>query len=382
MFDSQRELLDKIRLGEDTFLAYKEARFSGTQVTEPRRESLANEIAAFANSRGGVFVLGVEDRTREVVGLALDRLDTAERFAHELCQDSIDPLVAPIIERLWLPATTGEDVAVIKIDVPRSLFVHRSPGGYLHRVGSTKRPMSPEYLARLFQQRSQARLIRFDEQRVEAASFADLDTALIRRFHLPEVEEDLEIPARKLGMVAPTGDDLRPTVTGVLLGAPQPERWIPHAYIQAVAYRGRTVPEALESPWYQIDAADITGPLDVQVTAACHFVARNQQVRARKGPRPRGSPAVRHDRRVRGCRQCRRSSRLCDVREPNTSTPVLRPNRVVLAGRAGKHPHGRGLGLPAGKSQRNAGKSTGQMPCSFGDRRPRNPSNDIDGSPR
>ncbi len=282
MFDSQKELLDKIRLGEDTFLEYKEARFSGTHVTEPRRESLANEIAAFANSRGGVFVLGVEDRTREVVGIALDRLDTAERFVHELCHDSIDPPVAPVIERLWLPATTGEDVAVIKVDVPRSLFVHRSPGGYLHRVGSTKRPMSPEYLARLFQQRSQARLIRFDEQRVEAASFADLDTALIRRFHLPEVEEDLGTLARKLGMVAPRGDDLRPTVTGVLLGAPQPERWIPHAYIQAVAYRGRTVPEALESPWYQIDAADITGPLDLQVTAACHFVARNQQVRARK----------------------------------------------------------------------------------------------------
>ena len=65
MFDSPRELLEKIRLGEDAFLEYKEARFSGTRVTAPRRESLANEIAAFANSHGGVFVLGVEDRTRE-----------------------------------------------------------------------------------------------------------------------------------------------------------------------------------------------------------------------------------------------------------------------------------------------------------------------------
>ena len=47
-------------------------------------------------------------------------------------------------------------------------------------------------------------------------------------------------------------------------------------------YRGRTVPEALESAWYQLDAADIKGPLDAQVTAACQFVVRNQQVRARK----------------------------------------------------------------------------------------------------
>ena len=278
-----KELLDKIRLGEDTFLEYKEARFAGPQVREPRRESLANEIAAFANSRGGVFVLGVEDKTREVVGIPLDRLDTAERFVHELCHDSIEPPVAPAIERLWLPATTGEDVPVIKIDVAPSLFVHRSPGGYLHRVGSAKRPMSPEYLARLFQQRSQARLIRFDEQRVGNASFSDLDAALIERFAIPEVKDDLAVLARKLGMAAAAdSEDLRPTVTGVLLGSSQPGRWIRHAYIQAVAYRGRTVPEALDSPWYQLDAADFAGPLDAQVEAACQFVVRNQKVRARK----------------------------------------------------------------------------------------------------
>ena len=285
MFDNQAELLEKIRLGEDTFLEYKEARFAGAQLREPRRESLANEIAAFANSRGGVFVLGVEDKTREVAGIPVDRLDTAERFIHELCHDSIEPPVAPAIERLWLPTTGGESVPVIRIDVPSSLFVHRSPGGYLHRVGSAKRPMSPEYLARLFQQRSQSRLIRFDEQRVEDASFSDLDAALVERFAIPEVKDDLAVLARKLGMAA-TGDheDLRPTVTGVLLGSTQPGRWMRHAYVQAVAYRGRTVPESLDSPWYQLDAADIEGPLDAQVTAACQFVVRNQKVRARKTP--------------------------------------------------------------------------------------------------
>lgn len=77
----------------------------------------------------------------------------------ELCTDSIAPSLAPVIERLWLPTPTGKDVAVIKVEVSRSLFVHKSPGGYLHRVGSAKREMAPEFLARLFQQRSQARII-------------------------------------------------------------------------------------------------------------------------------------------------------------------------------------------------------------------------------
>ena len=52
--------------------------------------------------------------------------------------------------------------------------------------------------------------------------------------------------------------------------------------MQAVAYRGRSVPESLESPWYQLDAADISGPVDRQIFGACLFVARNQKVRARK----------------------------------------------------------------------------------------------------
>ena len=126
MFDSRKELLDKIRLGEDTFLEYKEVRFSGKKVTGPHRKSLADGLAAFANSRGGGFVLGVEDRTHEIIGIPLDRLELVERHVREICRDAIEPALAPVVERLFLPTTTGEEAAVIRIDVPRSLFVHRS----------------------------------------------------------------------------------------------------------------------------------------------------------------------------------------------------------------------------------------------------------------
>ena len=283
MLDAPDQLLRKIRLGEDSFLECKEMVFAGSKIRGPARNDLADELAAFANSHGGILVLGVEDKSREIVGIPLDRLDAAVRYVSEVAQDSIRPPLDPLIERLELPDTSGRTQAIVRVEVVRSLFVHESPSGYLHRVGDAKRRMDPQYLARLFQQRSQARLVRFDEQRLENASFSDLDGTLVERFSIPEVADELAVLARKLGMVtAPGGGDLRPTVAGVLLGAPQPERWLPHAYIQAVAYRGRTVPEALESTWYQLDAADIRGPLDAQVTAACQFVVRNQQVRARK----------------------------------------------------------------------------------------------------
>ena len=99
MFDSAAELLEKIRLGEDSFLEPKEVRFTGQRVTGPREDALADDLAAFANGRGGVCVLGVDD--------------------------------------------------------------------------------APDFLVRLFQQRSQARIIRFDEQFVPAAVLDDLDEALV-----------------------------------------------------------------------------------------------------------------------------------------------------------------------------------------------------------
>ena len=283
MFDSRKELLDKIRLGEDTFLEYKEVRFSGGRVTEPRRDSLADELAAFANSRGGVFVMGVEDGTREILGVPNERLDTAERFVHELCHDSMDPPIAPVIERLELPTTTGEDAAVIRIDVPRSLFVHRSPGGYMHRVGSARRIMSSEYLARLFQQRSQTRIIRFDGQTVSNATLDDLQPELWERFRTPRSPSERERFLSRLHMARADDEGTpRPTVAGLLTGSADARPWLPNAYVQAVAYRGTSIRAGASNDPYQLDAADIHGPLDTQIVDACRFVAKNMKTAAFK----------------------------------------------------------------------------------------------------
>ena len=135
MFDSPEELLDNIRLGESTFLECKEVRFRGGRVSAPSRDALADGLAAFANCRGGVCVLGVEDGTREVIGIPIDRLDSVVDFVRHVCIDSIEPSIESVVlQRLRLPSNTGEQLAVVRVDVPRSLFVHRSPNGYLLRT--------------------------------------------------------------------------------------------------------------------------------------------------------------------------------------------------------------------------------------------------------
>lgn len=99
MFKSAAELAEKIRLGEDTFLEFKEVRFAGQRISAPHRNAVADELAAFANGRGGVCVLGVDD-ARQVIGIPVDHLDLVEDFVRELCLDSIQPPLAPIIERI------------------------------------------------------------------------------------------------------------------------------------------------------------------------------------------------------------------------------------------------------------------------------------------
>jgi predicted HTH transcriptional regulator len=284
MFDSTKELLDKIHLGEDSLLELKVVRFAGDRVTAPRRDSLADELAALANSRGGVCVLGVDDSTRQVMGIPLELLDRAEDFVHEVCNDSIDPPLLPVIERLSLPTRAGTETPVIKIEVPRSLFVHRSPGGYFHRVGSSKRQMSPEYLSRLFQQRSQAGIIPFDEQVVSRATLEHLTPSLWARFRTARTPDaGGEDFLHKLGMARQDEDGAwRPTVAGVLLATEDPRQFLPNAFIQAVAYAGTSVVPAGGSTPYQLDAADLSGPLDRQVADACRFVARNMRVAAIK----------------------------------------------------------------------------------------------------
>ena len=214
MFDSTKELLDRIHLGESTYLEFEEVRFAGNGVSGPDPDTLADELAAIANSRGGVFVFGVEDRTRHVVGIPAERLDTVVDFINEVCATSIDPPLKDVtVDHLRLPTGAGEDVAVIKAEIPGSLFVHRSPGGFLHRVADSKRPISTEYLARMFQQRSQTRIIGFDEQIVEGASIENLTHDLSERFRTPRSDDDRDTFLRKLGFVGSAEEGtLRPTV--------------------------------------------------------------------------------------------------------------------------------------------------------------------------
>jgi predicted HTH transcriptional regulator len=125
-------------------------------------------------------------------------------------------------------------------------------------------------------------LIRFDETPVAQATLADLDEGLWRRFAAEQTDEPPEVLLSKLAMAAQDERGIwRPTVAGLLMASHHPERFLPGAFVQAVAYSGRDVVPAGEGA-YQIDAQEITSPLDEQIFRACDFVRKNMRVAAYK----------------------------------------------------------------------------------------------------
>jgi ATP-dependent DNA helicase RecG len=270
-----KELLFHIRLGEDSSIEFKAITFEGNRPVGPNKDKMAHEIAAFANGQGGRIALGVEDKTRNVLGIEDDKVALAEEWVVNISQQQIQPPVKLDTRLLQLPDRHGNLKTVIYVEIPRSIMVHASSGRYYQRVGSTKQEMKPEVLARLFQQRSQSRLIRFDETLVPGTALADTDKTLVQRFLRKDTPEQEQL--RKLHLSASDDSDLGLSVSGVLLLTQNPTQWLSNAYIQCVCYSG------LERDANdQLDAADFTGPLDQQINDALEFVRKNMRIAAVK----------------------------------------------------------------------------------------------------
>ncbi len=279
MFNTPEELLRKIRLGEDNSLELKAVVFRGGRIIGPSRDELADEFSSIANTNDCVVVLGVDDKTHEIIGIPAERIEAVERYIYEICNDSITPPVLFRSFRMELPDSTGTFRIVLKVEIPRSLFVHEGPGGYFHRQGSSTRKMPPEYLARMFQQRNQTRLFRFEEQPVPQTSIDDLSREFWKKY-TTRSNEPVEVVLLKRSLLSKEeSGTVAASVAGVLLCSEHPEHFLPSAFIEAVRYRGTR-----QDSNYQIDAQRIRGPLDRQIKECMAFLRRNQVVGAVKKP--------------------------------------------------------------------------------------------------
>ena len=264
----------RLRLGEDSRWEFKRVEFAGNRPKSPKRDDWAAEIAAFANTDGGVVLCGVaDDGTPQ--GMSREQVDALDSLLVEVCTDSIKP---PVRVRSRREELSGGE-RILLLEIPRSDSQHDSPDGSYIRVGGSRRPMSPDERSRLAQRRGQARNRWFDEQAVAGTGFGTLDRALWKPLLSAEGAANPEAALEKLALLAPDENGVvRATVTGLLLCTRNPEQWLRSASIAATRYRGRDRASG------QIDAQEITGPLNRQIAEAVAFAVRNMQVSARKEP--------------------------------------------------------------------------------------------------
>ena len=277
---SDEEVSRQLRLGEDSSWEFKAIDFADDRPKGPRPDDWADEIAAFANAKGGVLLCGVSD-DGDVQGMSREQMDALERLIAEVCTDSIRPPIRVNIFR----RETSDRKPFLMVEVPEGYAQHESPGGSFRRVGSTKRKMASDERLRLAQGRGQARFLWFDKQTVDETGFGTLDEALWKPLLSAEGAADPEIALEKMGLLAvDENGTVRATVAGVLLCSNSPEQWLPNACITATRYKGDDRASG------QLDSQTICGPLNNQITQALAFAVRNMGVAARKEPARQNLP--------------------------------------------------------------------------------------------
>ena len=220
-------------------------------------------IVAFANTAGGVLLVGVEDRTRHVRGVA-DPLDTEERLAN-LLSDSVLPRLVPELE--VMPWRRTYVVAVQVHPSSRRPHYLKSAGpeaGVYVRVGSSNRRADKELIAELKRFASGAS---YDEEPLpdldsEAIDFRAASESFVSKRKLKRADLDtLRIVTKHQGHAVPT-------VGGMLLFGHERERYFPDAWIQAGRFDGL-------DKVHLMDTLDIRSSLPRAVDDATGFVQKH-----------------------------------------------------------------------------------------------------------
>lgn len=240
------ELLELINNGENSGIEFKR------DVIDNR--SLAKELVAFSNLSGGAVLLGVED-DGSISGLTRQSL---EEWVMTACREKIRPAIIPFFE-IIRDVEPGKDVAIVRVAPGFSVHSvwHNSGNTYYIRVGTQSREATPEELSRLFQQRG---AFRAELRPVSGAGLADLDLRRLRDYFgrvrqqdTPDERDEVGWNTLLLNTELMVEEGI--TVSGLLLFGISPNRFLPFAGIDAVAFPGA------EKDYAARERATLRGPM-------------------------------------------------------------------------------------------------------------------------
>lgn len=240
------QVFELISQGESGSLEFKEE--------QVRPESLAREMVAFANTFGGIILIGVAD---DGVITGISKVAEIEQRVINAARHNVTPALCPTVESVVLE---GKSICVVTVGKGTAKPYQTQDGKFLLRVGSTNRQATQEELSRLFQS---AGLVHFDISPVEGTGFDDLDPVRLQDYwqscyQIPyedlERGEQLNI-LRNTDILALLEDRWVASIGGLLLFGRQPQRRLPHSAISFAVFDGVTITDEL------LDKKELTGTL-------------------------------------------------------------------------------------------------------------------------
>lgn len=252
---AESEIRNILSQGENASVEFKTAGV--------RPEGLAREMAAFANTGGGVILIGVSD-AGEIEGV--DDATRYEEWVMNIARTNVSPPLAVDCAFVRI-----DDKRIAAVSVPKGRDKPYQVGDkYYTRVGSTNRIATQFELLRLFQA---AGVFHFDRTGVEEAGMKDINlSAVDAYFRRYDINFSSESESEKEALLINTDiltEERTPTIAGLLIFGINPSRFLPQCGISFAHFSGIDMDGPL------IDKQNIDGPLDYQATTGLAVIRNN-----------------------------------------------------------------------------------------------------------
>lgn len=253
------ELLNVITQGETSKVQFK--------LLLDNKESIAAEMIAMSNSKGGIILFGVEDKTGSVIGLDYLQLQKIGNEISTIATDFIKPQIF-INTEVVAVGENNKNILVVYVDEGVSKPYKDRNGTIWVKQGSDKRKLTDNNeQIRLFQQSG---LVYVDEIIVPNTTIEDVDNKKLNEYLEKINATETELPLLTLCKNINIIRDGKMTLGGLLFFAKNPQLYRPVFCIKAVSYYGND----LEGVDYK-DSVDITGTLPEMFDSAMGFLKRN-----------------------------------------------------------------------------------------------------------
>lgn len=200
----------------------------------PKFDKLIKTCVAFANGAGGQIIIGVEDNTRNIVGISDEMRDKIyEGFQNSLYDSTQPKLIASIYEKNF------GDQSVLIIEIPlvikKPCFIKSEgiPKGVYLRIGPHTKRANQHYIEELLRE---AKNTYFDGEAILNLQSAELDKELINQYYGMSVSNKRLLNDNVISQSATHTNTYYPTVAGLLTFHNHPEKYLPESLIILTQY--------------------------------------------------------------------------------------------------------------------------------------------------